>query len=98
EKVTDQVGVDVFRTPAHVVPFKAAHPSANGRFDFSLRSHAKSPTLSSSPLDQRASNAFHAAIRERVSWASEQFRDNDNSRETRKSKSPLADLGDLPCL
>jgi hypothetical protein len=39
QEITDQVGVNFFRSPAHVILFKAIHPIADGGFDFSLGFH-----------------------------------------------------------
>src|ERR1019366_6598004 len=41
KQITDQVGMDVLRTAAHVILLELAHPLANGGFDFSLRLHAE---------------------------------------------------------
>ncbi len=37
EEITDQVGVNVLGSPAHVFLFESADPFADGGFDFSLR-------------------------------------------------------------
>jgi hypothetical protein len=37
EKITEQVGVDLLRTPAHVILLKAADALADGGFDLALR-------------------------------------------------------------
>jgi hypothetical protein len=39
EKVTDQVGVNVLGSPAHLILFKTADSVADGGFDFSLALH-----------------------------------------------------------
>jgi hypothetical protein len=39
EQITDKVGMDVLRTPAHMILYEPTHSSANGGFDFSLCSH-----------------------------------------------------------
>ena len=39
EEITEQVGVDVLGSPAHVLLLKATNSFTNGRFDFSLGSH-----------------------------------------------------------
>ena len=36
EQIADQVGVDVFGSPAHVFLLEATDPVADGGFDFSL--------------------------------------------------------------
>jgi hypothetical protein len=39
DEITEKVGANILRTPAHVILLEAADPFANGRFDFSVCFH-----------------------------------------------------------
>ena len=49
EEITEQVGVNVLGTPAHIVLLKATNSFANSSFEFSQCSHSKPPCYQGIP-------------------------------------------------
>ena len=60
DKITYQIGVDVFWATAHVLLFEARDPGADGRFDFSLSLHSRLGEHAIPAIDACVSSQFTA--------------------------------------